>query len=238
LPHFAIVICVSMLFHWTYFISVLIPTTTLSIYSKLCKRDLYPLFKPLPVIFLLSASLVIRLDVIFHNHFFLFVALGQVFGLIGDILLLYGRFLLFGLVAFLVGHVLYTVGFALAVSWVIPPLVSLGFVFVLACYCVMLWHVFADQKMLRIASIIYTIVICVMLLWAVNFELVLRREFPYAAVGALLFCISDSIIAWNMLHREECHLTEAAVLVTYYAAQGLIAWGTFFSPPSTFIQDS
>jgi hypothetical protein len=58
-----------------------------------------------------------------------------------------------------------------------------------------------------------------MLLCAINFELALQREFPYVALGALSFCISDSLIAWNLLQPEVSHISEAFVLLTYYTAQ-------------------
>jgi uncharacterized membrane protein YhhN len=87
--HFEFTPNLPMLFHWAYFVSMLVPTSILSIYTKLCKRDLYPWFKPLPIFFLLSAPLMIRLDQFTESPFFVLVTLGLTFGLIGDIILLY-----------------------------------------------------------------------------------------------------------------------------------------------------
>jgi uncharacterized membrane protein YhhN len=87
--HFEFPSDLPMLFHWAYFVSMLVPTSILSIYTKLCKRDLYPWFKPLPLFFLLSTPLMIRLDQFTQSPFFVLVTIGLAFGLIGDILLLY-----------------------------------------------------------------------------------------------------------------------------------------------------
>lgn len=73
----------------------------------------------------------------------------------------------------------------------------------------------APAGIIRIGVSIYSIVICIMLMTAL-----LQRSMLYA-LGALLFVISDFLLAWNMFVHQIPH-AGIFILGTYYAAQWLL----------------
>ncbi len=83
------------MFEWTYLLALIIPTGVLSILSKIYYPKAYYYTKPIPVIILLSPlfnlDLIMRLfsKVSFHTFLYTFIVSGLIFGLIGDILLLF-----------------------------------------------------------------------------------------------------------------------------------------------------
>lgn len=73
----------------------------------------------------------------------------------------------------------------------------------------------APEGVLRTGVGIYAVVICVMLLAAL-----VQRSSLYA-LGALLFVISDFILAWNKF-VEPVPYDQILILITYFAAQWLL----------------
>jgi len=207
------------------FLYLLTPAIVASISCKCFKQEWYPFVKPLPLMLLLS-PLTISSYVILGNPFFLCIAIGLFLGLIGDVLLLNPNWFLQGLIAFLIGHNAYTVGFIISVPWGISALVCISWVSFSAAYLILSWYFFKGNKFC-VPVLSYMVVIEVMAMTAINFEAVLGREIPYVAIGAILFCISDSILAWDKFYAQ-LPMSPILVLATYYAAQACIAWGTIF----------
>lgn len=83
------------MFEWTYLLALIIPTSALSILSKVYYPKAYYYTKPIPIMILLSPlfnlDLIMRLfsNVNFHTFLYTFIVSGLIFGLIGDILLLF-----------------------------------------------------------------------------------------------------------------------------------------------------
>jgi uncharacterized membrane protein YhhN len=182
---------------------------------------------------LFNLDLVMRLfsNVSFHTFLYTFIVSGLIFGLIGDVLLLFPSLFLQGLVAFLIGHVLYFVGFTLMVPWVMHPYLFGGLVSVLLGYIVVQTTLFKSKPRGRkflVPILIYSCILACMLVTAINFDLATGREYPYVAVGAFLFAISDLVLAWDMFFKEIPYAS-GIILTTYYLAQMLIAWGTVFN---------
>jgi uncharacterized membrane protein YhhN len=139
--------------------------------------------------------------------------------LAGDVLLMLPRDLfVFGLGAFLVGHVLYVVGF-----WTDPPgalELVVAVVIVIALVgplAVRIVRSLGDEPSLRPPVLAYIGVISAMLASALASGNVL------AACGAALFVASDSMIAWNRFVRP-FPAAAVAIMVTYHLGQaGLVA---------------
>jgi uncharacterized membrane protein YhhN len=137
--------------------------------------------------------------------------------LAGDIFLMVPRDLFVpGLAAFLVGHVCYIAGF-----WSDPPA---AFAFVVAAAIVIIGvapiasRVLAALRArpdLRPAVAVYMVVISVMVASALASGIVV------AAAGAILFAVSDSLIAWD---RFVAPLAWAGVVImmTYHVGQALL----------------
>ena len=161
----------------------------------------------------------------------LWFGIGILFSLAGDIALIFiDRFFMLGLVAFLLGHIAYLVGFN------IPFPRSLGvwaiaIALVIGLSAVRLMRRVVDgvrnkQRRLVLPVIVYSTVITLMLLSALLtlFRPEWRASAAYlVSLGAFLFYLSDIILAWNrfvspiknsrMLNIGIYHLAQIAIVV-------------------------
>ena len=140
------------------------------------------------------------------NGALLWFGLGLILSLAGDVLLMLSldRFFLFGLIAFLLAHLAYVIGFNIPLPefslWgiVFAVMVSLGGARVIRRIVDALPS--KGQARMRMPIIVYSTVISIMLLsamiklmditWNANAALLVSG-------GAFLFYISDIILAWN-----------------------------------------
>ena len=142
-----------------------------------------------------------------------------VFSLAGDVLLLDDRRFVFGLAAFLCGHLAYTAGFIAAPDWrwwsaavalgALTPLVAVaGSRIVIGAR--------ADDPKLGPPVVAYLTVISAMAITAA------AAGNAWAVVGAALFVTSDTILGWrNFVTRRPW--MPLAVMVTYHLGQaGLV----------------
>jgi uncharacterized membrane protein YhhN len=161
--------------------------------------------------------------------------LGAVFCLLGDVFLMIPRdFFIFGLVAFLIGHLFYIVGFNDQ-----PPYFSwLGAITIvlIAVYITWLYPKLArglrakGKKQLLIPVFIYAFVISAMVYSAVITWA--RPLWPNLAalsvtVGAVLFYASDSILAWDRFVDHIPH-GRTANLIAYHTGQFGIIFGAIY----------
>ena len=183
--------------------------------------------KPLIMITLMSYYL---LSVSERNNFFV-VAL--VFCWIGDVLLMFQgdeMFFIYGLVAFLSGHVLYVFSYKqMRDPESVHGLLStqkfrFSFPIILAgtgLVVVLLPHL----GELKIPVMIYALVITIMVLQALfRFGFTSKRSFTLIFVGALFFMISDSALAINKFMKP-LPMASLLIMVTYMTAQYLIVEG-------------
>ncbi len=147
---------------------------------------------------------------------------GLVFSLAGDVFLMMpqDRFIP-GLFSFLVAHLFYITAFTSfdgiqGQLQVIAPFLLVGIV-VLA----LLWSGLGKMKLYVVA---YMLVLLVMGWQATERWLTMGTTSALlAAIGAVLFIISDSVLAFNRF-RKPFAAANAVILSTYYVAQLLIAW--------------
>ena len=140
------------------------------------------------------------------NGALLWFGLGLILSLTGDVLLMLSleRFFLFGLVAFLLAHLSYVIGFNIPLPefslWgiVFAVMVSLGGARVIRRIVDALPS--RGQARMRMPIIVYSTVISIMLLSAMMKLMDLTWNANAALLvsgGAFLFYISDIILAWN-----------------------------------------
>lgn len=158
------------------------------------------------------------------GFYLLLILLGLLFSLGGDIGLMFGkRGFILGLVSFLLGHVLYAVAFfpetELANNGLVIGLIglySIGYMAFLLPYA----------GRLKLPVVGYFIAISAMVWFAINRWQELGSDAALvASVGAVLFAVSDSILAINRFVRP-FHVAQALILGTYYLGQTLIALST------------
>jgi uncharacterized membrane protein YhhN len=140
------------------------------------------------------------------NGALLWFGLGILFSLAGDVILisLLDRFFIFGLIAFLLAHVAYIIGFNIPLpefsAWglVYAIIVSLGGARIIRRVIAALAS--KGQAAMRTPIIVYSLIISLMLLSAMMKLSDITWNANAAAlvsVGAFLFYISDIILAWN-----------------------------------------
>jgi uncharacterized membrane protein YhhN len=155
-----------------------------------------------------------------------FILIGLVFCLAGDVCLALPGDKIFraGLVAFLIGHIFYVIGFTFLIpvsKWFIPEAI-LFWVFSLLVFLWLRPHL----KAMLVPVVVYILVITVMAsgAWAV-FDRPASpfwgRTFIFA--GAFLFYVSDVFVARNQFVKRE-FLNRLIGLPLYYLGQFLLAF--------------
>lgn len=145
----------------------------------------------------------------------------------GDVLLQMKEMFIPGLISFLLAHVFYIIYFiktGKGKKGILQqqPLISIP---VLIYILIFLWQLYPYLNELKIPVTVYGITISTMLLMAINTK---RKLSKGAAAlffyGALLFVISDSLLAVNLFAMNHLVLS-LGVMLTYASAQFLIVRG-------------
>ena len=157
------------------------------------------------------------------------VAAGLVLSTAGDIFLMLPRDrFIAGLASFLVAHLLYIYAFSIGVPLGAAPLLWLPFFAAGGIVVALVWRGLAPG--LRAAVIAYVLVIAAMAGQAAGRWHALGGEAAlWAALGAALFVLSDSILAINRF-RAPFRAERALTLGSYWMAQTLIALSISSSP--------
>jgi uncharacterized membrane protein YhhN len=162
----------------------------------------------------------------------LWFGLGLVFSLAGDIFLMLPKnFFLPGLVAFLLAHIMYLIGFNLSVTTISIPILFVALAFLWVAYLVfrrLLRGLSAcGEDKLKLPVTIYATVISLMTISAMFTLANPAWSLLHAAIvtcGALLFFISDSLLAWNKFCAPSPHV-DLLVMATYHLGQAGIILG-------------
>lgn len=159
-----------------------------------------------------------------------YFAAALAFSIAGDIALLFEDrdplFFMAGLGSFLLAHLLYIIAFRrLAAAnrplpvrwpWIIATIVYLG---------ILLYVLVPFLGALRVPVMVYAVVLCAMLLSVAHaFRQLYARPGIICLSGALLFVISDSVLAINKFHTG-FPLAGLVIMFTYAFAQYLLVMG-------------
>ncbi|RYH29277.1 lysoplasmalogenase [archaeon] len=130
-----------------------------------------------------------------------------------------------GLVSFLIGHLLYIKG--LRESFMKGYQFPLG---ALAIYLLVVTSQIVPkaEAMLKIPIVVYALVICTMVFYAINRAYNNQHSQMsqrFAVAGALVFAVSDTILALDRFHNPIAN-AKTWVMITYYSGQTLIAAST------------
>jgi uncharacterized membrane protein YhhN len=91
--------------------------------------------------------------------------------------------------------------------------------------CIMLYFLYRSLGDMRVPVIGYTVIILLMLLAALNrYGKVNGLSYILVVIGAILFVISDSLIAINKFHMK-INFAGILIMITYVAAQYMIILG-------------
>jgi len=160
---------------------------------------------------------------------FVFAAL--VLSWMGDVILLFqeknSNFFLIGLLSFLLAQVSYIIAFSLSSLWQNSLLKKHPWLVVFFVgYAVLIFSIIHNGLgSMLIPVIVYMCVILLMGLSALNrFGKVSQRSFFDVFLGAILFILSDSLLAINKFYMPFA-LASFLIMVTYIAAQFFIVKG-------------
>lgn len=139
----------------------------------------------------------------------------------GDLFLLdKKRFFLHGLVAFLLAHVVFIVGLAARAPG--PPPNAAGGLVGLAATGMLAALLPYTKGVLRVAVPFYAMALA-------GLAFAGLAHSPVAGLGAIVFMVSDSVLAWNRF-RAPVPRAELIILSTYYTALLLIGLATRIGP--------
>jgi len=160
----------------------------------------------------------------------LWISIGLFFSLVGDVLLLRpDHFFLLGLSAFLLTHIAYLIALARDTNFPARPGVWIPYL-LFAAFCNFLLFPRLPAA-LRFPVAVYSILLLSMAAQAMGRSFVQHTTAArLAAIGALLFVSSDSLLALDRFYNP-LPLAPLLILVPYYVAQWLIASSTD-PPPS------
>lgn len=153
--------------------------------------------------------------------------LALLFSLIGDVALLFDTinplYFIVGLASFLIAHIMYVLVFLKQRDLKKSPLVFIGLMLIYAAF--LFYMVNDGLGDLLIPVIVYMIVILSMSTSAFIRQKHLNlKSYNWVFVGALLFMLSDSILALNKFYQPN-ELSSIFIMLTYALAQYCIVIG-------------
>lgn len=176
------------------------------------------IFKPLTIILIiLIATIFPSID----QKYKIFIIAGLIFSLLGDTFLIFPeQHFKKGLFAFLVGHICYILAFTVSggihfTLWIFLPIALVSIIY--------LQYILQYSGKMKIPVSIYIVIIAIMGWLAVErFNSTPTLGTFLAAMGALLFMISDAVLALNKFSKSFFY-AELIILATYFTAQWLLA---------------
>lgn len=201
--------------------SLIAASAALTIAGKYRSRRLVYAFKPLTTLLIVLLALD-ESRVGAQETYQRLIGAGLLLSLLGDVFLMLQRErFLAGLVSFLLAHLLYIAAFLQDMSPGAGPLWLWGAFLLYAAGG--LYTLLPRVGDLKLPITVYTLALNVMAILACSRLLVFETQAAtYAAIGAVLFLLSDSILSWNKFVKPFA-LAELLLLSTYFAGQTLIA---------------
>lgn len=157
---------------------------------------------------------------------------GLIVSLVGDVLLMINEMSAFmvGTVFFLIAHILYCIAFTIGTK-VRPSSPLNSFLGIAACIVLFsmfigniytLWNVMPN----RILFTLYGFVLCMMNIFAVRrYEITTPYSFGFVVGGAVLFGLSDNLLAMLKFNGINTNIGRAVVMLFYYSGQYLLMHG-------------
>ena len=175
--------------------------------------SLVMVFKLLPMILIIGLAILTKAENIISYK--TLVIIGLIFCAFGDYTL---QWFIIGLICFLIGHLFYIRAFLTTNETPVPILITVCFSLYGAIMIIWFgWTLIQDSNTI-LAMAVFTYMIVILVMGWTSF----KTGSKLAIVGALLFIISDSILAINkfMFPVDYSH---QLIMSTYYGAQILIA---------------
>lgn len=177
--------------------------------------------KPIPMLIIIGFCL-------FSENCFssnkIFILLGFIFSLAGDIFLLNKTQFVKGLLSFLIAHFFYII-FVLSTSQFHFTIILFAITFLI--FSTFYFAIIRKINSYKIFVIIYSFIILFLLWQSLELSIYLRNQSSIIfAIGIILFVLSDSLLAYNRFVKK-FFSAQFVILSTYFLAQTLILFSTF-----------
>ncbi|HPO48874.1 MAG TPA: lysoplasmalogenase [Spirochaetota bacterium] len=203
-------------------------TGVFSVYCIFNKPKLFYFAKILPIIGL-------EVFLLFHiitgggaTLFSILVFIAVLIGMAGDIFIINAKTFVFGLVSFLITHIIYVVAFnqksfAMNINNIVLALITLlSLAFVVFLTLVM---VRGEDKPLIVPVWIYVVVITLMIISSIGFTQYGKFKIPLFILASASFYISDAVLAVKTFVSKKSEFLQIFILSFYYLAQTLFVIG-------------
>lgn len=193
-----------------------------AIYLDFMGHDFYLLFKPLTTILIVSLLLFTPKKAYSKFKLTMMIAFG--FCLLGDILLLNPAYFVFGLVAFLLAHILFIVAFIQHKGFQFH---GISFMLLFAIGGAIFFWLKSDLGDFMIPVLVYVLVITFMAWQGIRMYLKDKgKAYVWIALAVILFMLSDTLLAINKFKAPFAYAS-VLILGTYWLSIGLLANATF-----------
>lgn len=158
----------------------------------------------------------------------LFFLTALLFSWAGDVLLMFEKlgadFFMAGVAAFLLAQLMYTLSLRNFLVSQRKPVNFMLLIPVLAFYAILMYYLYPRLGTFKIPVIIYAAVISTMLFFALQFVDFKHPSKQLILAGAVLFVLSDSLLAMNKFYAR-FNFAEIYVMLTYALAQWSLTAG-------------
>lgn len=203
------------------------------------KNRLYLLFKPITTTIIIITALLSYFEANSGGLYITLISIGLILSLGGDIALMLPNssvtknqnlnYLLYGLLFFLVTHILYSINFIIHSGFYLQDII-IGFVMLISVLIFFFVISRSVERKMKFPVILYMLVISFMLVKAYSTSLVPSISMTKSTLiklGATLFVISDILLAIrNFLYNKM--FIKIILLLCYFLAQMFFAISCFF----------
>lgn len=164
------------------------------------------------------------------KKFSLFIFVGLIFAMMGDILLI--DLFEIGAGVFGIGHIMFFVAYLYLSKFKIRDLICFISIFIPSLMLILFYPGFTYDGFMKILVIVYALIISLMLGKA--FSNVFDKELPFMKkylifIGSLLFFISDLCLLFYCFTDNPLLIFDNLCLLTYYPAVTLLATSIYFA---------
>ncbi len=173
----------------------------------------YTIFKPITTLLIIALSIIIYKKQ--KTRYTIFISIALLFALIGDILLIGNQYFIFGLAAFLIAHIFFTIAFSTVKKFFSKPIYLVILLSIGAAYY---YFLFPHLDGYQIPVIVYLLTIVIMNWQALSLSADKKQNnIQMLGVAALLFSFSDGVIAFDKFVAP-LYYSSILILPTYWMA--------------------
>lgn len=191
-------------------------------FESVGNRAIFMFLKPLTTILIMSLLFFVDPHRLSKFKYLMMAAFSLC--LLGDILLLFDAYFVYGLAAFLLGHILFASGFIKLKGFYFHPVATVG---IFAVGTFLFFWLRPDLGAFMVPVALYVFVICFMATQGVGLYMRDKsKAFGWIAMAVLLFMLSDTLIAIAKFKAPFAY-SSLLILGTYWLSIGLIANASF-----------